>query len=242
MRACTSGGRHPRVHPGPRPTALDSAPACGARRGTAFAIARSMNKLVSFVRESAWAPYALKVVGIALALTGVAFLGSGVLDCWLSLQPAFASSAARASATVSAPREGRPRSTAIPTGSTSASAPELASARAPSAVPVVSGSAAPAASAPSAITSDGRVVLNLAGEKERRRCRESARARPTLSRAAREARRSLQARGGSHAHPRDQAALPGAAALERRCSTRSDAVSAAPGCTSCSCVARGPPR
>lgn len=125
-----------------------------------------MKKLVSFVRESAWAPYALKIVGIALALTGVAFLGSGVLDRWLSLQPAFASSAARASATVSAAREGRPRSTAIPTGSTSASAPERASARAASAAPAVSGSAAPAAAVPSAITSDGRVVLNLAGEKE----------------------------------------------------------------------------
>lgn len=119
-----------------------------------------MNKLVSFVRESAWAPYALKVSGIALALTGVAFLGSGALDRWLSLQPAFASSAARASATASARAVG-PRPTATPSGSAVTSASALASP-----APTASSSAASPASVPAALTSDGRVVLNLAGEKE----------------------------------------------------------------------------
>ncbi len=106
---------------------------------------RWVTSLVTRVRESVWAPVLAKGAGVALVLVLLGVIGSGALDGWLSPPQAMA-----ASRFTRAPEA--PRSTAGPVASASGSA-----------TPVSSASASASASARGAVTSDGKIVLNLAG-------------------------------------------------------------------------------
>jgi competence protein ComEA len=124
-----------------------------ARLGSVRALAR---RLATTLRASAWLPVATKALLVAALLGALALLGSGALDRYVMAADAFAP--ARAGL-------GPPGVRARPDAATSAAATASASA-ALSASGAPSASASPAAPPAAAMTPDGKVILNLAGEAE----------------------------------------------------------------------------
>lgn len=104
------------------------------------------------LRESAWFSLAGKgVLGVG-ALLVLGLVGSGALDRWVVAPPAMAASSARQRA---APEAASARAITSSTAAPSAPSPK---ASASASAPLVGG--------PSAMTSDGKVILNLATEVE----------------------------------------------------------------------------